>query len=46
MVGFAKMRQLINESSERIQNKYMVYTKDLRGEHGMDYIPVYMTMFL
>lgn len=32
--------------SERIKNKYIIYTKDLRREEGIDYIPVYMTMFL
>jgi len=32
--------------SSRIQNRYVVYTKDLKREDGVDYIPVYMTMFL
>lgn len=32
--------------SDRVQNKYVIYTKDLRREQGIDYIPVYMTMFL
>lgn len=32
--------------SDRIQNRYVVYTKDLKREGGVDYIPVYMTMFL
>ena len=32
--------------SDRIQNKYVIYTKDLKREQGIDYLPVYMTMFL
>lgn len=32
--------------SDRIQNKYLIYTKDLKRENGINYIPVYMTMFL
>jgi len=32
--------------SDRVRNKYVVYTKDLKREQGIDYIPVYMTMFL
>ncbi|MCM1170291.1 MAG: AAA family ATPase [Bacteroides sp.] len=32
--------------SDRVQNKYIIYTKDLRHEQGIDYIPVYMAMFL
>lgn len=32
--------------SERIMNKYVIYTKDYRWENGINYIPVYMTMFL
>lgn len=32
--------------SERILNKYIIYTKDYKRENGIDYIPVYMTMFL
>lgn len=32
--------------SERVQNRYIIYTKDLKREQGIDYIPVYMTMFL
>ena len=32
--------------SDRVQNKYVIYTKDLKREQGIDYIPVYMTMFL
>ena len=32
--------------SDRIMNKYVIYTKDYKQENGVDYIPVYMTMFL
>lgn len=32
--------------SDRIMNKYLIYTKDYKRENGIDYIPVYMTMFL
>ncbi|MEY8686043.1 ATP-binding protein [Bacteroides sp. AN502(2024)] len=32
--------------SDRIMNKYLIYTKDLKRGNGIDYIPVYMTMFL
>lgn len=32
--------------SDRVQNKYIIYTKDLKREQGIDYLPVYMTMFL
>lgn len=32
--------------SNRIMNKYLIYTKDYKRENGIEYIPVYMTMFL
>ena len=32
--------------SDRITNKYVIYTKDYKRENGVEYIPVYMTMFL
>ncbi len=32
--------------SSRIKNKYMIYTKDMRKDADMLYLPVYMTMFL
>lgn len=32
--------------SGRIMNKYLIYTKDYKMENGVEYIPVYMTMFL
>lgn len=32
--------------SSRIRNKYLVYTKDLRKDGDVLYLPLYMTMFL
>lgn len=32
--------------SSRIKNKYLVYTKDMRKDGDVLYLPVYMTMFL
>lgn len=32
--------------SARIQNNYLIYTKDYKRENGVDCLPVYMTMFL
>ena len=32
--------------SDRILNKYLIYTKDYKRENGVEYIPIYMTMFL
>lgn len=32
--------------SDRILNRYLIYTKDYKRENGIDCIPVYMTMFL
>lgn len=32
--------------SDRILNKYIIYTKDFKRENNVDYLPVYMTMFL
>ena len=32
--------------SDRIMSRYLIYTKDYRRENGVEYIPVYMTMFL
>ena len=32
--------------SDRVQNKYIIYTKDQKQKQDIDYIPVYMTMFL
>lgn len=32
--------------SSRVSNHYLIYTKDLRKEESMVYLPVYMTLFL
>ena len=32
--------------SDRVMNRYLIYTKDYKRENGVEYIPVYMTMFL
>ncbi len=42
----ASLDEFCRKYSDRIQNKYLVYTKDLRREGDINYIPVYMTMFL
>ncbi len=42
----ASLDRFCEKYSGRIRNKYLVYTKDLRRENGIDCIPVYMTMFL
>ena len=38
--------EFCSKFSDRIMNRYVIYTKDYRRENGIDYIPVYMTMFL
>ena len=38
--------EFCSKFSDRIINKYVIYTKDYKRENGVDYIPVYMTMFL
>lgn len=40
------MDKFCNKFSERIKNKYLIYTKDYKRDEGVEYIPVYMTMFL
>ena len=35
-----------NKFSDRIKNKYLIYTKDYWRDNDVDCIPVYMTMFL
>ncbi|MGN1265472.1 MAG: ATP-binding protein [Muribaculaceae bacterium] len=32
--------------SDRIQNKYLIYTKDYKRENGVEYLPAYMTMLV
>ena len=38
--------EFCSKFSDRIMNKYLIYTKDYKRENGVEYIPVYMTMFL
>ncbi len=38
--------EFCSKFSDRIMSKYLIYTKDYRRENGVEYIPVYMTMFL
>ncbi len=42
----ASLDEFCERYSERIQNKYLIYTKDLQRIGDMNYIPVYMTIFL
>ncbi len=38
--------EFCSKFSDRIMNKYLIYTKDYKRENGIEYIPVYMTMLL
>ena len=42
----ASLDKFCSKFSDRIENKYLIYTKDLTRLQGINYIPVYMTMFL
>lgn len=42
----ASLDAFCKKFSARIKNKYLIYTKDIRKEEDIQYIPVYMTMFL
>jgi hypothetical protein len=42
----ASLDAFCSKFSDRIQRKYLIYTKDLQRVGDVDYIPVYMTMFL
>lgn len=42
----ASLDAFCQKYSNRIKNKYLVYTKDLRRIGDINYVPVYMTMFL
>jgi predicted AAA+ superfamily ATPase len=42
----ASLDAFCRKYSDRIQRKYLIYTKDLQRIGDVDYIPVYMTMFL
>ena len=42
----ASLDAFCKKFSARIRNKYLIYTKDMRKEEGVQYLPAYMTMFL
>lgn len=42
----ASLDAFCSKFSDRIRRKYLIYTKDLQRIGDVDYIPVYMTMFL
>jgi predicted AAA+ superfamily ATPase len=42
----ASLDAFCQKYSQRIQNKYLIYTKDYKRIGDVNYIPVYMTMFL
>lgn len=42
----ASLDVFCDKYSDRIKNRYLIYTKDLTWGKGILYIPVYMTMFL
>lgn len=42
----ASLDAFCQKYSDRVQNRYLIYTKDLKKEGEMVYLPVYMTMFL
>lgn len=37
---------LIKKYQLKMQDRYIIYTKDLKFEEGITYIPIYMTMFI
>jgi uncharacterized protein len=42
----ASLDEFCKKYSDRIQNKYIIYTKDLCKEQDVLHLPIYMTMFL
>jgi len=42
----ASLDAFCSKFSDRILNKYLIYTKDLKRENEVTYLPVYMTLFL
>lgn len=42
----ASLDAFCTKFTERIESKYLIYTKDLQRAGDADYVPVYMTMFL
>ena len=37
---------LIDKYQLKMEDRYIIYTKDLKYEDGITYIPIYMTMFI
>ena len=42
----ASLDRFCEKFSDRIQNKYLIYTKDFQRTGDVSYLPVYMTIFL
>lgn len=42
----ASLDAFCKKFSAQIKNKYLIYTKDMRKEEDVQYLPAYMTMFL
>ncbi len=42
----ASLDAFCEKFSDRIQNKYIVYTKDFKRENGISYLPAYMAMLM
>ncbi len=42
----ASLDAFCKKFSARIKNKYLIYTKDMRKEEDVQYLPAYMTIFL
>lgn len=37
---------LVEKYQLKMEDRYIIYTKDLKFENGITYIPVYMTMLI
>lgn len=44
--GHASLDKFVTKFSGRIQNKYVMHTKDYKRENGIDYLPVYTVPFI
>lgn len=42
----ASLDKFCEKYSSRVKERYLIYTKDLRREEHITYVPAYMTMFL
>jgi len=45
-VGKSTLAKIFAEQEYRVGKRYLIYTKDLRNEGNMTYLPAYMTLFL